>query len=121
MKKRTPAKHPWPELPFIVDGDTKRDNGSRRHFWAVRSSGDAYADSRLGADYAIALMRYEAEQLRKDDYHPKLPSIVACMPRKISHAEISFLAMIGWAAAGGLQYAEELNEHFKRDAAKRAA
>jgi hypothetical protein len=71
----------------------------------------------LGREYAIALVRYEATQMAKRDHHPMLPSIIADTPRELGEAEISFLAMLGWAAARGLDYAEQLNARFSRAAA----
>lgn len=54
-------------LPFVKNTPNGRA-GKRRNFWAVKSSGDTWKDSRTGREFALAYIAWEGERAKADDY-----------------------------------------------------
>jgi hypothetical protein len=110
MKKR----HPIADLPFV------KDTPKGRNFWGVKPPHDPWEASRLGSQYALEWLRFEAAPKRRGEHH-SLISIVHDMPRKLGHMEMSFLSLVGFAARAGLPEAERLEAYWCRCASKDAA
>jgi hypothetical protein len=70
------------------------------------------SDSLRGRQFALEYLHWEQRQ--KQPHHNLLAKIVANMPRKLGHAEISFLTMVAEAAIHGFDRAEALNAHYDK-------
>ena len=103
------------ELPFV-----KNNPKGRRNFWNVKKSDDPMQQSSIGTDYALAWLRYEVRP-ENNGMDTCLACIVADMPRKLGHIEISFLSMVGFAAKKGLSEAERINAYWNKCEAADAA
>jgi hypothetical protein len=99
-KRRVKSRHPISALPFVSD---RQDGQPGRCFW----NGAAGANRRLGQEFGLAYLRYEASQ----DHNVApliLPWIVADMPRPLGPAETEFMTVVAIAAATGLDEAERV-------------
>jgi hypothetical protein len=108
-------RHPVTELPFVKDPPK-----GGRNFWNAKKTDDPQQQGKLGREYALAWLRYEARPENNGSAN-FLASIVADMPRELGHTEISFLQMVGFASKKGLSEAERINAYWNKCEAERAA
>jgi hypothetical protein len=80
-----------------------------RCFWHVKPTGDPRADDLAGEKLALEYLAFE-EADKGGAGHLSL--IVGDMPRKLGPIEISFLAMVSYAASAGRRRAEELAAYY---------
>jgi hypothetical protein len=107
---------PITRLSFVADRDGKalqKPTGRQfpRCFWHVKSTGDLTADDLAGEKLALEYLAFEEANKGRAGY---LPLIVGDMPRKLGPIEISFLAMVSYAASAGAQRARNVAAYWER-------
>lgn len=88
-----------------------------RCFWSVQPTGDIEADNDIGTALALEYLEFEAS-----GHHGPgiLQYIVKDMPRELTGIEVSFLQLVGFAAAEGLPQAQQIARHWRRSAEQAA-
>jgi hypothetical protein len=82
-----------------------------RCFWHVKPTGDLRADDLAGEKLALEYLAFEEAD---KGGMGNLQLIVGDMPRKLGPIEISFLAMVSYAAGAGRRRAEEAAAYYNR-------
>jgi hypothetical protein len=82
-----------------------------RCFWHVEPTGDPRADDLAGEKLALEYLAFEEAAKGGPGY---LQLIVGDMPRKLGHIEISFLAMVSYAAGAGAQRVRDVAARWER-------
>jgi hypothetical protein len=95
------AKPSVSDLSFVADRKSPRG----RCFWHVQSIGDGRDDGKLGERFALEYLALEEADKGGPGY---LQLIVRDMPRKHGPIEISFLALISYAADAGADEARRV-------------
>ena len=118
-----PVNRPIDRLSFAADRDGNalpkpKGRQSPRCFWHVKPTGDLWADEVTGESLALEYLTYE--ETKGPDSPTILPSIVADMPRDLTSIEISFLTVVGFAAAEGPHRAREICAYWERCRKERA-
>jgi hypothetical protein len=112
-----PVNRPIDRLSFAADRDGNalpkpKGRQSPRCFWHVKPTGDLWADEVTGESLALEYLTYE--ETKGPDSPSILPWIVKDMPRDLTSIEISFLTIVGFAAAEGPQRAREICAYWER-------
>ena len=112
-----PVDRPIDRLSFVADRDGNalpkpKGRQSPRCFWHVKPTGDLGADEVTGESLALEYLTYE--ETKGPDSPSILPWIVKDMPRDLTSIEISFLTIVGFAAAEGPQRAREICAYWER-------
>ncbi len=115
-----PPDHPVSRLSFVAnrDGKVLPKSKAGRCFWHVTPSGDYRRDNIIGEKLALEYLAFEEEDIGGAGL---LPSIVGDMPAKLTAIEISFLAMVSYAARAGAGRAREISAYWGRCRAEESA
>jgi hypothetical protein len=102
----------------IADLSFVKSKAKGRCFWHVRSTGDDCEDEKLGQRLALEYLAYEEADASGPGH---LQMIVADMPRKLGPIEISFLALVSYAAGAGAGKARRVANYWQNCRTQRAA